>query len=267
MNILDTIIADKQQEVALRKEQVAIQTLEKSPFFNRPTLSLQAAIRNPHKTGIIAEHKRKSPSKGIINPHVSVEEVTRGYANGGASGLSVLTDTKYFDGTDEHLRRARAVNPETPILRKDFIIDEYQILEARSLGADVILLIAANLSVDLCHRLAAFAHSLQLEVLLEVHDLEELTPYLDAPHVDMLGVNNRNLKTMKTDLDTSRKLSERIPDRFVKISESGIHTPEILAELRRDYGYQGFLMGEYFMKHTDPGKAFLDFVTAIPVTS
>ncbi len=267
MNILDEIIAHKHLEVAQRKEQVSVSTLEKSPLFTRPTLSLKAAILNPQKTGIIAEHKRKSPSKGIINPNVTIEDVTRGYVQGGASGLSVLTDTKYFDGSDDHLLRARQCNPETPILRKDFIIDEYQILEARSLGADVILLIAANLSTDLCLKLAAFAHSLQLEVLLEVHNLEELTPYLDAPHVDMLGVNNRNLKTMKTDLDTSRQLSAIIPDRFVKISESGIHTPEILAELKRDYGYQGFLMGEYFMQHPSPGQAFAAFVASIPVIS
>ncbi len=259
MTILEEIILTKHQEVAERKARTAIQTLENSIFFEHKTLSLKEALLDPTKTGIIAEHKRKSPSKGIINQQVSVEQVTTGYTQGGASALSVLTDTQYFDGSDDDLKRARKANPQTPILRKDFIIDEYQLIEAKSLGADVILLIAANLTPTQCKELAWAAKNLTLEVLLEVHTLDELERFVNE-YIDIVGVNNRDLKEMKTDITISKKLSERIPKEFLKISESGIHQPEVLLELKHVYGYNGFLIGEYFMQQTDPGAAFADFV-------
>ena len=198
----------------------------------------------------------------MINQQVTVEQVTTGYAQGGASGLSVLTDEKYFDGSDEHLIRARKANPDVPILRKDFIIDEFQLIEAKSLGADVILLIAANLTPEQCKELAWAAKNLTLEVLLEVHDLDELQRFVN-PYIDVVGVNNRDLKAMKTRIETSQELSAHIPKEFLKISESGIHHPDVLLDLRQNYGYNGFLIGEYFMLQPDPGAAFGAFAAEI----
>lgn len=264
MNILDEIIAHKRHQVAERKRQVDLGTLENSVFFKRETLSLKAALRNPEKSGIIAEHKRRSPSKGIINEAVTVDEVTVGYVRGGASALSVLTEEQYFGGADEHLSIARCLNPGTPVLRKDFVIDEYQLLEAKSLGADAILLIAANLTPDECRELAWAAKNLTLEVLLEIHDRHELDAFLNE-YVDVVGVNNRNLKTMQTDIGTSRELAALIPEGFLKISESGISQPEVLLDLRHNHGYDGFLIGEHFMQHPDPGAAFAAFVASLAV--
>jgi indole-3-glycerol phosphate synthase len=262
VNILEEIIAHKRQEVALRKTQVSVKNLEKSHFFTKSICSLKSHLLNPAKTGIIAEFKRQSPSKGIINQQVSVADVTQKYVAAGASALSVLTDNLYFGGADEDLTLARSYNPETPLLRKDFMVDEFQILEARSLGADIILLIAANLSPAEVKKLAQFAQNLALEVLLEVHDAQELESSLNE-FVDVVGVNNRNLKLMQTDLDTSRKLSEKIPANFLKISESGITNPEIVQDLKQNYGYHGFLIGEFFMLQADPGKAMADFVSKL----
>ena len=262
MNILDEIIAHKRVQVAERKHRVSIGALENSVFFGRETLSLKAALHNPQKSGIIAEYKRKSPSKGIINEQVTVAEVTVGYVRGGASALSVLTEEKYFGGSDEDLLTARRLNPETPVLRKDFVVDEYQIIEAKSLGADAILLIAANLTPEQCRELAWAAKNLTLEVLLEVHDRQELDAFVNE-FVDVVGVNNRNLKTMRTDIGTSKELAALIPEGFLKISESGISQPETLLELRQNYGYDGFLIGEHFMQHPDPAAAFAAFAESV----
>ena len=264
MNILDEIIAHKRVQVAGRKHRVSIGALENSVFFGREILSLKAALRNPQKSGIIAEYKRKSPSKGIINEQVTVAEVTVGYVRGGASALSVLTEEKYFGGSDEDLLTARRLNPETPVLRKDFVVDEYQIIEAKSLGADAILLIAANLTPEQCRELAWAAKNLTLEVLLEVHDRQELDAFVNE-FVDVVGVNNRNLKTMRTDIGTSRELAALIPEGFLKISESGISQPETLLELRQNYGYDGFLIGEHFMQHPDPAAAFAAFAESVTI--
>lgn len=264
MNILDEIIAHKRVQVAGRKHRVSIGALENSVFFGRETLSLKAALHNPQKSGIIAEYKRKSPSKGIINEQVTVDDVTVGYVRGGASALSVLTEEKYFGGSDEDLLTARRLNPETPVLRKDFVVDEYQIIEAKSLGADAILLIAANLTPEQCRELAWAAKNLTLEVLLEVHDRQELDAFVNE-FVDVVGVNNRNLKTMRTDIGTSRELAALIPEGFLKISESGISQPETLLELRQNYGYDGFLIGEHFMQHPDPSAAFAAFAESVTI--
>lgn len=262
MNILDKIIAYKKIEVAERKTQKTVKQLESSALFSSPALSLRKFLLDDTKSGIIAEHKRKSPSKGIINDSFTVEEVVKGYEQGGASAVSVLTDTPSFGGTDEDLLRARAVL-NIPILRKDFVVDEYQIIEARSLGANVILLIAACLSPKEIQHLAGITKSLGMEVLLEVHDEEELNANC-FDSIDCIGVNNRNLKDFSVSVDLSRTLAGKIPDRYVKISESGIDAPETILDLQ-SYGYKGFLIGESFMKTKNPGASILAFTEKLKV--
>jgi indole-3-glycerol phosphate synthase len=204
------------------------------------------------KSGIITEFKRKSPSKGLINGTSSVEQVSKGYEQAGASALSILTDQHYFGGATEDLELARK-QVTIPILRKDFVVDEYQIVEAKSMGADCILLIAAALSPQKVKSLAIFAQS-----LLEVHNLEELEQSFCEP-LDVVGVNNRNLKTFEVSLATSLELVDRIPNQVVKISESGISDPATLVAFRKA-GFDGFLIGENFMKTTSPGQAAADFI-------
>lgn len=255
MNILDTIIAYKTIEVAKAKQQVSVEQLKKSAFYNRPVFSLKQFLLDESKTGIIAEFKRQSPSKGIINNTADVAAVTTGYTNHGASCLSVLTDTNFFGGSTEDLIKARVNN--IPVLRKDFIIDEYQIIEARAMGADVILLIAACLSPERVQELAIFAQSLQLEVLLEIHSEEELEHICAA--TEIVGVNNRDLKTFKVDINHSIALGNRIGAEKIKIAESGIHDIETISIFKKS-GFKGFLMGELFMKQPDPAIAFANFV-------
>jgi indole-3-glycerol phosphate synthase len=257
MNILDQIIADKFREIEEKKSLVPVKLLEKSVYFPGPLVSMKKYVTHPEKTGIIAEFKRKSPSKGMINSSANVETVSIGYMQAGASALSILTDKNYFGGTNEDLKIARKFN-FCPILRKDFIVDEYQIIEAKSIGADCILLIAAALEPKKLKSLAYFAKSLGLEVLLEVHDAEELTRSL-CDGVDLVGVNNRNLKTFEVSLDISLSLVEEIPSDFVKISESGISDPKTLVKLRKA-GFDGFLIGENFMKSSRPEQAALNFI-------
>ncbi len=256
MNILDKITLDKRKEVALRKELIPISQLEQSVLFERQTISLAKNLRNS-KSGIIAEHKRRSPSKSVINNSLNVQDVASGYENAGVCGMSVLTDGKYFGGSLDDLLTARA-SCNIPLLRKEFIIDEYQILEAKAYGADVILLIAAILSKDEIKQFSEFAKSLNLDVLLEVHNEEELHKSV-MPSLDMLGVNNRNLKTFDVSLETSKSLSNIIPDDFVKVSESGISNIEAIKELQ-PYGYRGFLIGENFMKTEKPGESATEFI-------
>src|ERR1700722_16396864 len=251
MNILDNIIAYKRTEVAGRKAAMPESALEKSSFFYRPSLSLKARLRDAGTTGIIAEFKRRSPSKGVINDKVGVAEVTRGYTAAGAACLSVLTDRHFFGGSDADLGTAR-VN-EIPILRKEFIIDEYQIVEARAIGADVILLIAACLTPAEVKRLAVFARGLGLEVLLEIHNEEELGHICDE--TGLVGVNNRDLKTFTVDIERSIRLSRRIPAGKILIAESGINQVQTILQMK-EAGFSGFLIGESFMKADDPGAAF-----------
>lgn len=260
MNILDKIIAHKRQEVARRKQLTPVEVLEQHPLFTALPYSMTQFIRNAEKSGIIAEFKRRSPSKGDINTRASVEEVTVGYAQAGVSGLSVLTDTEFFGGSTEDLMEARGLN-QVPILRKDFTIDEYQIVEAKAMGADVILLIAAALHPAMVKSFCAAAHTLGMQVLLEVHNEEELLANLDA-EADMIGVNNRNLKTFELSVDVSRRLAGLIPDHVVKVSESGIESVNTILDLRR-YGYQGFLMGQNFMQHEHPGVACRAFINEL----
>ena len=255
-NILDKIVADKYKEVALKKSVINMKQLESSNLFKRQTFSLKSTLRSS-STGIIAEHKRRSPSKGTINQHTNVGQVAKGYFNAGVCGMSVLTDIKYFGGSLEDLQLARA-SVSMPLLRKEFIIDEYQIVEAKAHGADAILLIAAVLSREEIKSFSELAQSLDLDVLLEVHNETELHKSI-MPSLDMLGVNNRNLKTFEVQVDTSKSLAEQIPNDFVKVSESGISSIETIQDLKQ-HGYQGFLIGENFMKTENPGKSAMEFV-------
>lgn len=260
MNILDKIIAHKRKEVTARKAEVSIAELEKSEFFSKPNISMKKFLKDPHKSGIIAEFKRKSPSKGWINEHAVVSDVVKQYEEGGASGISVLTDNEFFGGSDADLKAARGI-VSVPILRKDFIVDEYQIVEAKAMGANVILLIAAALNPEEIKTLSQFTRSLGMEVLLEVHDEDELL-INRIESIDIIGVNNRSLKTFEVDLATSLKLSEMIPQTYVKISESGISTVNDIIRLKQN-GFEGFLIGENFMKTADPGKHMKDFAAKI----
>jgi indole-3-glycerol phosphate synthase len=257
MNILDKIIAHKHKEVAERKSLYPVKLLEQSIFFSSPTVSLKKYVQRKDKSGIIAEIKRKSPSKGTINSNVSIERTSIGYMQAGASALSILTDKEFFGGSSDDLTMARKFN-FCPILRKDFIVDEYQIVEAKSIGADAILLIAAALPVKRLNELALFAKSLGLEILMEVHTAEELTSNHEA-EVDLVGVNNRDLKTFVVSIEISKKLAPFMPKEKVLISESGIDSPAAIVELRK-HGYEGFLMGETFMKHSRPEQAAKDFI-------
>lgn len=259
MTILDKIITDKYIEVQLRKSILPISELEKNTLFKREILSLSNCLKDS-KTGIIAEHKRRSPSKAIINQNLNVFDVAKGYEEAGVCGMSVLTDGKYFGGSLDDLLTARA-SCNLPLLRKEFIIDEYQLLEAKAFGADVVLLIAALLSRKEIKQFSEFAKKLGLEVLLEVHSEEELQKSV-MPSLDMIGVNNRNLKTFEVSIETSKKLSSLIPDDFVKVSESGISEVQMIKELRT-FGYKGFLIGENFMKTDDPGKSAKEFINEL----
>ena len=250
MNILDKITADKRKEVDLKKSLISAKQLEESFLFQRQTISLTERLKNS-ASGIIAEHKRRSPSKATINQDLNVQDVAKGYENAGVCGMSVLTDGKYFGGSLDDLILARA-SSNLPLLRKEFIIDQYQIIEAKAYGADVILLIAAILSKEEIKQFSTLAKQLNLDVLLEVHNEEELHKSI-MPSIDMLGVNNRNLKTFEVSLETSKLLSEIIPNDFVKVSESGISSVEAIKDLKQ-FGYKGFLIGENFMKTDNPGE-------------
>lgn len=256
MTILDKIVKNKFREVILKKELISIKQLEDSILFERKTISLTNKLRQ-NKTGIIAEYKRRSPSKLVINLSLNVQDVAKGYENAGVCGMSVLTDEKYFGGSIDDLLIARA-SCNLPLICKEFIIDEYQIIEAKSNGADVILLIASILTKDEIKQFSELAKKLQLDVLLEVHNKEELHKSI-MPSLDMLGVNNRNLKTFEVSLDTSKLLSKHIPNEFVKVSESGISSVKAIRDLQ-DYGYQGFLIGEKFMKTDNPGTRAMQFI-------
>ncbi len=256
MNILDKIVADKRKEVALKKMIIPNHQLENSVLFGRAKNSLAGRLYTS-ATGIIAEHKRRSPSKSIINQGLNVQDVAIGYEKAGVCGMSVLTDSKYFGGSLDDLLLARAA-VEIPVLRKEFIIDEYQILEAKAHGADVILLIAAILTRKNIKKFSELAKKLELEVLLEVHDENELNRSPLAS-IDMIGVNNRNLKTFEVDLKISKLLSPLIPDHLVKVSESGIDSIDAIRTLK-EFGYQGFLIGENFMKTEHPGETAATFI-------
>ena len=258
-DILQEIIATKRAEVDRRKRETDLQALYRQAETPRTTRhSLREALRTS-STGIISEFKRRSPSKGWINREADVQSVVRAYQQAGATALSVLTDTPYFGGTDDDLRAARQAC-SLPILRKDFTIDEFQLVESRVLGADAVLLIAAALTREQCRRFAEIAHQLELEVLLEIHDQSELDYY--SEYVDVLGVNNRNLGSFHTDVANSFRLIEQMPQEATPISESGISNPDTVKELRT-IGFKGFLIGENFMKTEAPGDSLKSFINAL----
>jgi len=261
MNILEKIVVYKKEEVKNQKSKVSIDKLESYPGFSKESLSLRKFLMDESRTGIIAEFKRKSPSKGNINCNADVVKVTSGYAKD-ASGLSVLTDENFFGGSPNDLMQAR-VN-KIPILRKDFMIDGYQFYEAKAIGADVILLIAACLTTKQTGEFAKLAKKLGLEVLLEIHSKEELEHVCDE--VDFIGVNNRNLKTFEVDITTSLNLISKIPKDKLAITESGISNVDTIITLKKA-GFKGFLIGENFMKQTDPSIAFAGFVKELKAKS
>lgn len=260
MTILDKIVERKKQEVALAKAKVSTELLQQYPLFNRKCYSFKDAILDPQKTGIIAEFKRASPSKGLINGQSSVQEVVLGYEKSGASAVSVLTDSDFFQGSLQDLTQAREVL-SIPLLRKEFIVDTYQITEAKAYGADIILLIAACLSPNQVKEYSTYAKSLGLNVLLEVHNQDELVTNT-FPSIDAIGVNNRNLKDFSVSLEHSYDLVNKIPDEYMKISESGISVPSTIKDLK-NRGFNGFLIGENFMKTNNPTKAIREFIAEI----
>jgi indole-3-glycerol phosphate synthase len=259
MNILETIVNVKKIEVEEKKQLYPAKLLEKSLYYGNPCVSLREYILRKDKLGIIAEFKRKSPSKGMINEYADIEKVSVGYMQAGASALSVLTDGKFFGGASSDLTIARKFN-FCPILRKDFIIDEYQIIEAKSIGADAVLLIAAILTPDEANRLACFAKSLGMEVLLEIHEESELNRI--NQFTELVGVNNRNLKNFSVNIDHSIKLADLIPEGFIKVAESGISSTGTVIKLMEN-NFHGFLMGEKFMVSPHPHLACKEFISTL----
>lgn len=263
MNTLEKIVEHKLAEIKKREELYPIELLKLSNYYNSPTISLTDYLKRQDKSGIIAEYKRQSPSAGIINKYLSVEKTSIGYMQAGASALSILTDKTFFGGSSEDLITARRFN-FCPILQKDFIINKYQIIESKSIGADAILLIAAILSKGEIIELTDAAHQLGLEVILELHHTNELTKIYDK--VNIIGVNNRNLKTMKIEIEQSFLMADLIPKHFIKISESGIENPQTINDLK-NVGYQGFLIGSHFMKQPQPHLACKEFINELNAKS
>jgi indole-3-glycerol phosphate synthase len=261
MTILDKIIAFKKTEIAKIKAEVSIKKLVESPNFGREVFSLKKSLLEVGSTGIIAEFKRQSPSKGIINDTATIAEVTNGYLDANVAAQSILTDTSFFGGSMADLMEARVINQQKPILRKDLIVDGFQIVEAKAIGADVILLIAACLTSEELKNYGNLATDLGLEVLYEVHTQEDLDKMNDLDN-KIIGINNRNLNTFEVDLENSIKLSSQLPDSSIKISESGISDPKIIMGLK-EYGFQGFLIGETFMNKENPGDACLEFISQL----
>jgi len=254
---LDTICHSKRLEVARQKEAIPFSYVENSLSFQfREKVSFKQALAGSD-SGIIAEFKRKSPSKGWINPEADVTHIVRSYETAGATAISCLTDEPFFGGSFADFKKAREAIDHVPLLRKDFIIDEYQLYQSKAMGADVVLLIAACLTAEEIARFTSIAHHLDMEVLIEIHVESELASI--CPDADVIGINNRNLNTFVTDIRNSLDLANRIPNRFLKISESGLSCPETVAQLRKA-GFKGFLIGENFMKTSDPGEALREFI-------
>lgn len=263
MDILQQITTYKRTEVSLRMVHHPESKLENSPLYVRKCLSLKEHLRQAGASQIIAEFKRQSPSKGIINNKAGVVETTRGYAQAGASGLSILTDKKFFGGSQQDIEIARQ-DIDVPILRKDFILTTYQITEAKAIGADVVLLIAAILSEAQITEFSLFAKELGMEVICEVHNESELAKALQT-QVDIIGVNNRNLKNFQVSIENSIRLAEKIPNDFLKIAESGLQNVADIIGLK-DLGYEGFLIGEMFMQEERPAEALKKLVEQLPKT-
>ncbi len=259
MNILDKIVAQKKLEVEAAQKVLSVEELQNNKLFSRTTLSLKESVQN--RSGIIAEFKRQSPSKGIISTIQNPLSVVSAYEKNGASGISILTDKEFFGGSKEDILAVRD-HINIPILRKDFMVDAYQFYEAKAMGADVILLIAACLSPQQVSEFTALAHSLHLEVLLEIHTEDELQHF--NTDIDFVGINNRNLKDFKVDLQHSVNLKNLLPAGTLSVAESGIYSTEDFVYLK-EKGFDAFLMGEYFMKDENPGQKFEAFITDLTV--
>ena len=257
-DILDEIIAHKRLEIEQQKAAISQELLINNCNEPMPRRSMRASL-SASPSGIIAEFKRRSPSKGWIKENAQADIIPPAYEMAGASVLSILTDENFFGG---NLKDIRAARPQVslPILRKDFIIDEYQLYQACIVGADAVLLIAAALRKEKCSLLAAKAHELNLEVLLEIHSEQELE-YIED-NIDMVGVNNRNLGTFHTDVENSFRLAEKLPKEMLLVSESGISSPQTVRQLRAA-GFRGFLIGENFMKTPQPGNALKEFISKL----
>ena len=258
-NILDQIVEQKRIEVQEKQQVQSIEDLKQSSYFSQPVISAKASILNPSRTGIIAEFKRKSPSKGFINKNAKVEDVVKGYQQFGASVVSVLTDEDFFGGSITDLQTAKK-HLDIPVLRKDFIVDEYQVYETKAIGADLMLLIAECLSKEEVCNLAKLAKEIGLEVLLEIHSEDQLEKVNE--HIDLIGINNRNLKTFIVDTEKSKQILKQLPTDLIKVAESGISDPEVVKDLKAA-GFQSFLIGENFMKNENPAQAFQEFVNQI----
>lgn len=260
-DILDEIVLHKREEVEQYKSLLPMDKLFAmvEPKLAEPVPSMRQALMTSD-TGIISEFKRKSPSKGWIKEEGKASVIPLSYQQNGASAISILTDSKYFGGYDEFIMQARATGVTIPILYKNFVIDEYQLLLARHCGASAVLLIAADLSLQECEHLIGMAHKLGMEVLLEMHSEKELE--YAALNPDMCGINNRNLGTFVTDVRNSYRMAELLPKDACKVSESGISNPQTVKELR-EAGFNGFLIGENFMKTADPGAALADFIAKV----
>ena len=258
MDILDEIVADKRVELERFKQELPLDKLVKmvEPLLSTPVPSMRQALMDS-QSGIISEFKRRSPSKGWIKEEGRADIIPLSYQQNGASAISILTDEKYFGGKDEFIVKARQSGVTIPILYKNFVIDEYQLYQARLCGASAVLLIAADLTLDECRSLLAKAHELGLEALLEMHSPEEMDYAALEP--DMYGINNRNLGTFVTDVQNSFRMAELLPKDGCKVSESGISNPDTIKELR-EVGYRGFLIGECFMKTANPGESLRQFL-------
>lgn len=259
MTILEQIVLQKRKEVAESKALYPIKLLERSTYFQATPVSLKKYILREDLFGIIAEFKRRSPSKGMINEFARPEQICLGYMQAGASALSVLTDTTFFGGSKNDLTVARK-NNYCPILRKDFIVDEYQVVESRSIGADAILLIVDILTDAEMKGLFSLARSLHMEVMFEVHDKRGVARLPSDAQV--VGVNSRNLQDFSVDTGHAISMVEQLPKAAVKVAESGIDTPAIYHTLRKA-GYCGFLIGEHFMREASPEKACEQFITGL----
>jgi indole-3-glycerol phosphate synthase len=254
-NILENIVKERKRTIKKLKRIISEEQWEMLPLFQKKCISLKKALLKKNTAGIIAEFKRASPSKGIINANVDVFDVVLDYQMNGAAGISILTEPVFFEGNNDDILTL-AGSLTIPVLRKDFIVDEYQIVETKALGADVVLLIAAVLTKLETQRFTKLAHELGMEVILEIHN--EMESEWISDEIDIVGVNNRDLKTFTVDINRSVELSERIPGNKIRISESGIDDIATI-RLLQQHGFNGFLMGDKFMKEKNPGKAFKNF--------
>ncbi len=261
MSILKKIVSAKRNDIERDKRNMPVASLEKSNCFSMPVRSLEKSLLDPELYGIIAEFKRQSPSRGIINSTALPEEVCPAYFKAGASAVSVLTNNQFFGGSNEDLIKAGKLC-NGPILRKEFIIDQYQVIESRSIGADAILLIADILSKGEMRRLSSLARSLKLEVLFEIHDESGIAKL--PPDGRLVGVNSRNLASFDINMDILRRITGKLPTGIIKIAESGIHSEQAMLQLKNE-GFTGFLIGERFMQESDPGIACRNFINNLNI--